>query len=85
LAAEEWVDDDPIVPSDRALYLADRVAKQIGKMVQSIDGQPVDAAATLAAATRRLEEFGLVTVLISGIRLRPALARFRDPTGRGAR
>jgi uncharacterized protein (TIGR02678 family) len=73
-----------VVPTSRALELAGTVAEKIGTLVKYIDGQPVDTARTFMAATRRLEEFGLIAVVPDGIRLRPALARYHDPSARGA-
>jgi hypothetical protein len=74
-----------VVPTARAFELAGTVAEKTGKLVKNIDAQPIDAARTFAAATRRLEEFGLISVRPEGIGLRPALARYHDPSALGAR
>ncbi len=53
--------------------------------MKNIANQPVTAANTYAATVRRLHEFGLVIPAGDGLRLRPALARYHDPSRRGAR
>jgi uncharacterized protein (TIGR02678 family) len=74
-----------VIPTARALELAGTVAEKTGKLVKNIDAQPIDAARTFTATTRRLEEFGLISVRPDGIGLRPALARYHDPSALGAR
>ncbi|MFD4538062.1 TIGR02678 family protein [Kitasatospora sp. NPDC058397] len=74
-----------MVRDDRLLELADLVAAKISRVVAKIEGRPVDAATTLRYALPVLVQFGLVDPHDDGVRVRAAAARYRDPTGRGAR
>ncbi|MFE2412396.1 TIGR02678 family protein [Kitasatospora sp. NPDC059408] len=73
------------VRGDRLLELADLVAAKISRVVSKIEGKTVDATVTLRYALPVLVQFGLVDPHEDGIRVRAAVARYRDPTGRGAR
>jgi uncharacterized protein (TIGR02678 family) len=85
LLYREHVWESDLVSEERALQLAAEVAERLGSVVKSIGAQPVTIASTYAAVVRRLHEFGLVVPADGGLRLRPALARYHDPSRRGAR
>lgn len=74
-----------VIPTAQVLELAGTVAETTGKLVKNIDGQLIDATRTYTATTRRLEEFGLISIRPDGIGLRPALARYHDASALGAR
>ncbi|MFD7645947.1 TIGR02678 family protein [Kitasatospora sp. NPDC059795] len=73
------------VDGERLAELASAVAVRVRRTVTKIDGKPVDAAVVLGAALPVLTQLGLVDPCGDGIRVRPAITRYRDPSGRGVR
>ncbi|MFJ8248706.1 TIGR02678 family protein [Streptomyces sp. NPDC094466] len=74
-----------VVGRDRLLELAGLVADQICRVVPNIERKPVSGPVVLRFSVPVLMQFGLVASHEDGILVRPALARYRDPSGRGAR
>ncbi|WP_232485563.1 TIGR02678 family protein [Streptomyces fildesensis] len=74
-----------IVRHDRLFELAGLVAEQIRRVVPNIERKPVDASVVLRYSVPVLMQFGLTDPHEDGALVRPALARYRDPSGRGAR
>ncbi|MFJ1754621.1 TIGR02678 family protein [Kitasatospora sp. NPDC088134] len=74
------------VSEARLLELAAPVGEQLLRVVQNLDRKPITADRLVEVAVPILIGFGLVAESIGGgIEIRPALARYRDPTGAGAR
>lgn len=74
-----------VVGHDRLLELVGLVADQIRRVVPNIERKPVDGSVVLRYSVPVLMQFGLVDPHDDGVLVRPALARYRDPSGRGAR
>ncbi|WP_046498700.1 TIGR02678 family protein [Streptomyces odonnellii] len=74
-----------VVGHDRLSELVDLVAEQIRRVVPNIERKPVDGSVVLRYSVPVLMQFGLVDPHDDGVLVRPALARYRDPSGRGAR
>ncbi|MGW3600718.1 TIGR02678 family protein [Streptomyces sp. NPDC005167] len=71
---------------DRRLReLGAQVAAALLQLTQKINGHPIDTERTLKAALPILNRLGLLTLTTGGIRVRPALARYRAPAGQHAR
>ncbi|MFB6555501.1 TIGR02678 family protein [Streptomyces sp. NPDC056405] len=77
--------DSFLVGHDRLFELAGLVAKQIRRVVPNIERKPVDGSVVLKHSVPVLMQFGLVDLNEDGVLVRPALARYRDPSGRGVR
>ncbi|MFJ2172662.1 TIGR02678 family protein [Streptomyces sp. NPDC087851] len=74
-----------VVGHDRLLELATLVAQQIRRVVPNLERKPVDGPVVLRHSVPVLTQFGLVDPHEDGILVRPVLARYRDPSGRGVR
>lgn len=74
-----------VVGHDRLVELVGLVAAQIRRVVPNIERKPVDGAVVLRYSVPVLTQFGLVDPHEDGVLVRPALARYRDPSGRGVR
>ncbi|MET8061970.1 TIGR02678 family protein [Streptomyces microflavus] len=74
-----------IVGNDRLFELAGLVAEQIRRVVPNIERKPVDGSVVLRYSVPVLMQFGLVDAHEDGVLVRAALARYRDPSGRGVR
>ncbi|MFD7325675.1 TIGR02678 family protein [Streptomyces sp. NPDC059875] len=77
--------EQPVVPEHRVRELAADVAATLLRLAQKINNHPIDAERTLEAAVPILNRLNLIQRLPEGIRVRPALARYRAPHGQGAR
>lgn len=73
------------VSRSRLLELADQVASDLLNLIPKIKGQPLDAHRVQDAAVPILVRLGLLDRVPGGVRVRPALARYRAPAGQGMR
>ncbi|UED83195.1 TIGR02678 family protein [Streptomyces profundus] len=69
----------------RIRELSDEIAPELLKLIANIKGQPIDGARVQEAALPILLQLGLAEHVPGGIRVRPALARYRAPAGHGLR
>ncbi|MBF8187835.1 TIGR02678 family protein [Nonomuraea sp. K274] len=73
------------IGTTRLLELSSEVAADLAKTMTTINQKPVDGEHTWQAAAPILIGLDLICEVPGGILIRPALARFRDPSGRGPR
>lgn len=73
------------LPDGSVRELGAEVATALLQVVQKINNNPIDTARTLEAALPILSRLGLITPATGGIRVRPAIARYRARDGLGAR
>ncbi|MET7830824.1 MULTISPECIES: TIGR02678 family protein [Streptomyces] len=69
-----------VIPRTRALELSQTIADHLLHAVKNINNRPVTAATVLDEAQHYLARLRLIDVLPTGIRLLPALARYRSTT-----
>lgn len=68
------------IPHTRVRELCDEIARQVLQVVKNISSKPVTGARVHQEAQDYLARLRLIDVLPTGIRLRPALARYRTTT-----
>ncbi|MCT9934527.1 TIGR02678 family protein [Planotetraspora sp. A-T 1434] len=73
------------IGATRLLELSSEVAARLSKAMTAINQKPVDGEHTWQAVAPILIGLELIITVPGGILVRPALARYRDPSGRGPR